>query len=90
LISDTYYRKGARLDKYEGSALKNWINHFEDQTNRYRTNNVLILWGDDFAHYDAEKTFNALEVVMKSLQNKIDESYDSKYVLKWSSMEKYL
>ena len=48
---------------------------------------MLILWGDDFAHTNAEGTFTALDEIIKKV------SADSKarnYELKWSSVKNYM
>ena len=34
-----------------------WLEYFWEQTEVYRTKNVLVMWGDDFTHKDASNTF---------------------------------
>ena len=49
--------------KAKGNAPR-WIEHFERQTKAYQTDNVLILWGDDFAHEFADSSYENLAKII--------------------------
>ena len=46
------------------------------------------MWGDDWAHKDANKTYGAAEKIIKALQDKMGE-YNKNYNFKFSSVGKY-
>ena len=77
LIKQIYYKEGG-LSQYMRVDDIGWLNHFEDHAKAYKTNNVLIYWGDDFAHIDADKTYSALEKLILDLEASKDERI-SKY-----------
>lgn len=59
----------------------------------YRTNNVLILWGDDFAHKKADLTFDALDTTLSSIKTHLNDQKEGEhpeYHLRYSSMNSYL
>ena len=73
-------------------ALK-WIQHFDAQRRAHRTNNVLVLWGDDFAHEKADRTFANLNLTIHSINEKYGNSSSTsgiKYDLKISTIREYL
>ena len=44
-----------------------WTNHFEDHIKAYRTKEILILWGDDFAHIHADATYANLDDIIEAI-----------------------
>ena len=38
-----------------------WLQYFYDQTEVYKTKNVLVMWGDDFSHKKADDTYSWLD-----------------------------
>ena len=79
-------------DKVAKDQVKQWLSHFEDQSAVYRTNNLLVLWGDDFAHRFADKTYGNLDTIMDAIEEHQDIYLEFKntYHLKYSSIDKYL
>ena len=43
---------------YDDKAARNWFNFFKAHANSYHTRNILVLWGDDFAHVNATITMD--------------------------------
>ena len=86
-VRHAYYRNGESIPEKTDMKAGKWIEHFKWQSKIYRTNNILIYWGDDFAHYHADQTYHALDMIMDAIQKHPEgENYD----LKWSSMEQYV
>lgn len=54
--------------------------------NAYKSDNILLTMGDDFAYYFAEETYEYLEKFAKQMK----EDSNGKYELVYSSVEKYL
>ena len=48
---------------------------------------MLILWGDDFSHQHADKTYANLAEVIKQIGA---DSRGKNYNLQWSSIERYM
>jgi hypothetical protein len=44
-------------------------NDFYQMSQAYRTNNILFLYGDDFAFQEANKSFQNIEAMMKAFQD---------------------
>ena len=92
-LNKAYYTQGMSMSEKtaEGQAHR-WISHFEEQEAAYRTNNLLILWGDDFAHRMADKTYGALDMIMLKIREHMDKTPELKntYRLKYSSIDTYL
>lgn len=53
---------------------------------------MLVLWGDDFAHRVAEKSFNSLDMIIKLTEEYLEknQSDPTQYILKYSTMGEYL
>ena len=79
-------------DHQAKEQVKHWISHFEEQMTVYRTNNILILWGDDFAHRNAENTYGNLNFIMEKIEEHMENIPELKdaYHLKYSSIDTYL
>lgn len=57
----------------------------------YKTNNVLILWGDDFGHLDASLTYEALDTCIKAIEDHLESiGQPDKYRLSYSTIDSYL
>ena len=55
----------------------------------YRTKNVLVMWGDDFAHSNSY-SYDILDRIMKSVEDQIEENGKANnFNLHYSSVEKY-
>ena len=62
----------------------------QEYENYYQTDNILVMWGDDWAHKDARKTYGAAENTIKVLRQLQDEGkYNKAYDFKFSSMGAY-
>ena len=46
----------------------NWFRMLQDYEDFYQTDNILVMWGDDWAHTDARKTYGAAEKIIKILR----------------------
>ena len=60
-----------------------WFKHFEDQMRAFKTNQVLVLWGGDFAHTSG-KTYDTLDQILDNLnefkaRNPVLEHYNFTY-----------
>ena len=68
-LLNKYYTSGSALiPKHQAWLMApHWVKYFEKQLRAYRTNQVLVLWGDDFAHFDANLTFNALDFIQDNI-----------------------
>ena len=70
---------------------QNWVQHFEDQHAAYRTNHLLVLWGDDFAHKNADRTYASLDTIMLKIGEYMGHNdIDTTYRLQYSSIGEYL
>ena len=68
-----------------------FVNHFDAQLDIYRTNNVLILWGDDFAHERAENTYTTCNNAIKAINSHLDSKGNKRsFNLKFSTIQQYL
>ena len=59
----------------------------------YRTNAIIILWGDDFAHENAKKSYENLNTLINALEEylvKVEGDMEKKYEIKFSSVSNYL
>lgn len=67
---------------------ENWLDLFEETLKAYKTKNILILWGDDFAHNRADLTYDTLDKVIVSLyeEKRKQHTFKSSY----STIENYL
>ena len=68
-----------------------WYDYFERQLSVYKTDNILVMWGDDFSHKRADRTFYALDTIIDQLESKNDPSMHGgkKYDFRFSTMERY-
>ena len=51
-----------------------FIRLFREQEQAYRTSNVLVLWGEDFTHVNAELSYANLDRVIEYIEKKLDDS----------------
>ena len=66
-VDKNLYRKGQKISAISTKDINRWIDYIDEQAFYSRTNNILILWGDDFAHFDANLTFNALDFIQDNI-----------------------
>ena len=81
--------KGKHLDKLMGTADKyttKWKQWVEKAAEAYRTKNVLIPYGEDFAHRNAEVTLNLAKAMIEDL----NLNYGDKLTAKFSSIQNYV
>mmetsp|Transcript_6867 Transcript_6867/g.9465 ORF Transcript_6867/g.9465 Transcript_6867/m.9465 type:complete len:401 (+) Transcript_6867:562-1764(+) len=76
------------LKDAEGHA-ENWFKMLQSYEDAYQTNNILVFWGDDYAHLDAVKTYAAAEKTMKVLNEKQHEK-NKNYNFKWAGVGEYV
>ena len=78
-------------DAYIRRDVSKWMNYFDEYLKGYKTTNILVLWGDDFAHVDANRTYRILDTTIKEIQNHLQKSgNNSKFNLKYSTIDEYL
>lgn len=66
-----------------------WFKHFEAQISAFKTNQVLVLWGGDFAH-TSNKTYDTLDKLFESLTEFRDKNpVLAQYEFTYSSMTAY-
>ena len=72
-------------EEYLGS----WFEYFENQASTQQTNNVLVMWGGDFAHKDASN-FDTLTETIGLLEMYFAlNGLGSKFKLKLSTAKQY-
>ena len=53
------------------AVVDDFMKMFQTYEDVYRTDNILVMWGDDWAHKDAVKTYGAAEKIIKAIQAKM-------------------
>ena len=50
-MSNGAFKTGTNYSKVQAKyKIKAWLNYFDKYLKSYKTRNILVLWGDDFAH----------------------------------------
>ena len=91
-VSNNELIRGGALTKGDNSyEVQCFLDYFKKQRDAYRTDTVLVMYGDDFT-LTTPQTFEDLQTIIEALQKRINES-DSidgvKYDVKISSMKDY-
>lgn len=91
-LNEKIYRQGMYTSDALGETLAHhWVEHFEEQQAAYRTNHLLVLWGDDFAHKNADRTYASLDTIMLKIGEYMGHNdIDTTYRLQYSSIGEYL
>ena len=63
-----------------------WLSSFSQQIDAYKTSNLLVLYGDDFAHRYADISLN----MAKEFMSQINQAGKGKYLAQFSSVRTYL
>lgn len=50
-----------------------WIEFFEKELAAYKTPNVMMIWGDDFAHRDSS-TFDVLDMMIDAIEVELEKT----------------
>ena len=82
-----YLYQGYGKWPYDTAHDPKWYEYFYKQVEGYRTRNVLVLWGDDFAHRMGEVTLQNAKDIISNLT--CDDS-EGKFDIHFSSISKYL
>ena len=48
-----------------------WIKFFESEAAAYKTPNVMMIWGDDFAHQN-NSTFDVLDMMIAAINHELE------------------
>ena len=74
------------------NRLLQWKQYFDRQVSTYRTNNVLVMWGDDFTHRD-NKSYDTLDHYISAIDEYLRDVNENQggptYKLHYSTMEQY-
>ena len=73
-LSNKYFRSGNDIitTRDADKTVSHWLNLFQESLTAYKTNNVLILWGDDFAHENAYRTYRSLDAIIRSIETRLE------------------
>ena len=75
------------LSPSEEAIVTGWVNEFRRYQSVHRTNNVLILWGDDFSHKKAHITLKYARLLIDELSTK---DKNNEFDIHFSSIDHYL
>lgn len=49
------------------------IDYLKEQKSIYKTNHLMVTFGDDFSYYYADQNFNFISKIMKAVNEKTNE-----------------
>lgn len=50
------------------SVARGIVGHIPQIAANFKTNQILLLYGDDFSHIHADKTYNAMDLIIKQIE----------------------
>lgn len=66
-----------------------WIEFFEKELAAYKTPNVMMIWGDDFAH-QYSSTFNVLDMMLTAIEAELEKTGKKEvFEIKLSTVGRY-
>lgn len=89
-IPALYYHSGGNMKENHRNAVyhtKHWLDYFELQAKSYQTRDVLVMWGDDFAHYSGS-TYDALDIMIDAIWEVFPEMAEQ-YEITYSTITDY-
>ena len=65
------------------------IKYAQEQSKWYKTNNVLLMWGDDFSHVFANTTYAVMDKIIEDINQTIASQNKLNITVEYSSMKRF-
>jgi hypothetical protein len=62
------------------------IDHLNDRVQHYLTDDIFVLFGDDFRYMNAHQNFNFMDNMIKYM----NENHSDKYIFRYSTPSDYI